>query len=461
MAAAFLLACLPACGAILGIEEGTLEDAGGGAEAGADGATGRDAGHAHDAGSTDGHDGSAACNMAPVPLGDAGSIVYVSANGSASLPCGKKATPCLTVQDGVATATALVAQGGAAVVWVGQGAYSESVTLASGVSIRGGFATDWTVPRCGAPTVITGVTGATLTATNLKTPITVSTMTLHGTSSPAPGESVYGVFATSDGDAGAGLTLEDVTIALGPAGNGTPGLTGTDGAGADASCSTSGNPFVGEPGSGASNSGTFSIDGFTPSSASKGSQGGTGLTGSVGAAGCAQPCIEGCTDGLCSAQAENPVCAAVGPGGCGGGGGGGGTGGGGGGSSVALFAWNVPVLVQGGALGAGNGGPGGMGGPGGPGGAAPAPTSASCVSACTYSGLTCVTSSNATATSTNGAPGGQGGTGGRGGGGAGGSSYSLYSGGSSTTSFSGAVAYSHGKAGLGTPAGIAAQEGSP
>ena len=455
-----LLAWVPACGAILGIDDGILEDSGSEHDAGgtADHDAAADGGHARDS-SKGGVDAST-----PPPPTDGGAIVYVSADGSASTPCGTRSEPCLTVHDGVATATALVTPKRSATVWIGEGDYAESVVLASGVSIRGGFTPDWTVAVGGPGTVITGAGSATLTAKSLKGQITVSTVTLKSTASPDPGESVYGVFATSEADAGAPLTLEDVVIKLGPAGAGAVGTKGAGGPPAGASCLTSGNPYLGAGGADAPNAGTFSIDGFTPSDGATGSPGGPGLTGAPGKAGCAMPCIGGCASDSCNAAPSNEVCAAPGPGGCGGGGGAGGTGGAGGGSSIALFVWNVPVIVKGGALGAGDGGDGAKGGPGGnggPGGTGPKPATASCPSACAIQDLVlCENTEFSTATSADGAPGGTGGLGGGGGDGAGGSSYSLYAGGSSSPIVSGVVAYSQGKAGAGSPLGISAQQGS-
>jgi hypothetical protein len=449
LAASLLLAWLPACGALLGVEEGTLEDAGTEGGTRTDGAKGP-----HDAG--DAGDARKNAKDAQIPLSDAGApprgdggpvTVYVSVEGSPSMPCGSKTEPCLTVHDGVATAKTVMSPGGIATVWVAQGAYTESVTLVSGVSIQGGYAADWTLADGGPPTTIIGVEGATLTAKDLTSPVKLSSLTLESTPSPGLGKSVYGIFATSSNDAGAPLTLENVVIELGPAGDGTPGLAGATGAAAPEMCS-SGNPFMGGVGPDAPDNGTFSASGFTPARGSSGLPGGTG------------PCVNGCVTVLaCDPTSEPAVCATGGVGGCGGGGGAGGTGGGGGGSSVALFVWNVPVTVQGGALGAGNGGNGAMGGPGGtgaPGGAAPAPPTVECIASCAYQ-PGCVNTKESAAGAA-GSVGGQGGSGGHGGGGAGGSSYSVYSGGAYSPSFSGTT-YSQGNAGGGTPSGTVAQQG--
>jgi len=453
-----LLAFLPACGAILGIEAGTLEDAGATDEAGRaplDAERPQDTGKAKDASKVD---------AGSVVHGDGGPVlVFVSADGSASTPCGTKAKPCLTVHDGVATAAAEMAPHAAATVWVAAGNYTESVSLVSGISIAGGFGPSWTLPDAGEPTTITGETGATITIKNATGPVTLSNLTLQSTTSPGPSESVYGVFATSDADAGAQVTLENVFVRLGPAGSGTVGHVGAVGDPAEATCSTSGSGATGEPGPGAQNSGTFSIDGFTPTSGSSGMSGATGGWGNVGTQGCAKSCIAGCNAGFCVPTPSADVCAPGGPAGCGGGGGAGGGGGGGGGSSIALFAWNVPVTVEGGLLGAGNGGdgaPGGVGGPGAPGGAGSAPQTAMCPTSCAYSSMGVCSNTDGTAMSQSGTVGAQGGTGGPGGPGAGGSSYSVYSGGSAVLSLSGTVMYAQGSAGTGTPNGTAAQQGA-
>jgi hypothetical protein len=401
-----------------------------------------------------------------LPRTDGGPIlVYV--NGDAptpSMPCGSKANPCLTISDGVAAAAVLAGSTVTASVWIAAGTYTESVILSSGVSLQGGYGPDWTLPDggdAGAGTVVRGVSSNTITATNLTAPATISNLTLTSTGSPKDGESVFGVFASSDTDAGAPLVLADVIVTLGRAGNGVPGVKGEAGATAPATCTGVGNPTSGATGADAVSNGTFSATGFVPGSGSNGGNGGVGLTGAVGVQTCDSSCVAGCSIGICDMSASK-VCAAGAAGGCGGGGGLGGTGGGGGGSSVALFAWNVPVTVHNGALRSGNGGAGASGGGGGSGagGAAPgaAPTAA-CPTSCTYQGANCA-NTDTTVTGGNGTSGGPGGAGGGGGAGAGGSTYSVYYAGL-VPSFVGNVVYAQGVAGTGSPLGVASPTGSP
>jgi hypothetical protein len=160
---------------------------------------------------------------------------------------------------------------------------------------------------------------------------------------------------------------------------------------------------------------------------------------------------------------QTTVCAAGGTAGCGGGGGLGGTGGGGGGSSIGIFAWNVPIIVKGGTVTAGNGGNGASGGPGGngaQGGMGGDPPTATCHASCAYGSNGCY-NSDTTVTGNAGTVGGVGAAGGMGGAGAGGSSYGIYWAGSTPPSLlSGATAHA-GNAGSGSVPGIAQGIGTP
>jgi len=501
------LAALPACGAILGIEAGTLDDAGAevasvsthdgggdqhdatkpprdaagdaGFDVGSDVVTdtgvllGDAVARAPDAASdavvdvatheADAHDASSVLRADGGPV-----IIYVDPASSATSPCGTQTAPCPTISDGLTAASqALAATPGTATIWVAQGSYMESITVPSGISIQGGFTATWTQPDGGdasAGTVITAVSGATVSVKDLVQPVTLSTLTLMGSPSPGPSGSVYGVFATSDHDASAPLTLDRVVVLLGPGGPGQPGMPGGMGPVAPPTCGTSSTPSVGVPGGSATTNGSFSENGFSPANGMNGGQGGGGTTGTAGMQVCNSSCWPGCGAFGCNdVVGESSVCAAGGAAGCGGGGGFGGMGGGGGGSSIALFAWNVPVTVKNGSLIAGNGGAGATGGSpgqGNQGSQGGAPATETCHASCTQNGFTC-TNNDVPVIGNAGTVGGVGASGGMGGQGAGGSSYSVYWAGSSSPQFIGAVQYQQGTPGSGSVPGVAAEIGTP
>ena len=65
--------------------------------------------------------------------------VLVAPDGSDTPTCGAVATPCLTIQQGIDRAAA----DGASCVQVRAGVYPETLHLASGVDVLGGFDASW------------------------------------------------------------------------------------------------------------------------------------------------------------------------------------------------------------------------------------------------------------------------------------------------------------------------------
>lgn len=464
---------------------GTGGSSGSGGDASIDGASGTGGGPDGDASELDANgDGSSdgsACSAGP----DTAHAIFVSLGGSAdSTVCGSPDVPCKTINLGIQRAVALARS----VVYVNVGTYNESVQLAAGVAVEGGWnqlGVSWS-RDCGAhpealaviaPTVATRA----VVAMDLKGTATLRTLTIHSktgaTDGTGHGESVYGVFATSSG-AGTPTTvnLEGVAVLANKAGDGSTG--GTPGTPAQASngcapaetganASPNSNVGTGSP------AGSFSIAGYTPH------DGSTGPVGSVGGNGTSLPgstvdCWT-CTSGSCAGSAPNGMTSTGEPGipGCGGLGGGGGLAGKGGGASVGVFAWQATVHLTAGSFVSSSGGKGGAGGEGASGGlGGPGATGAigpTCTTGCVSRDIcapSCVSiclGAQGGGPGGAGGPGGKGGQGGKGGGGAGGPSYGTYvgGGGSITLSASPQIAAGSGGSSLGNGATGASKAQGP
>lgn len=423
-----------ACAGILGIEDGVLESSEGGTDATTDSQPGTDAGH--DAPASDAPQGDASgCEARTV---DDATGIYVTLYGADNASCGTRASPCLTVQQGIAQAQLLQRS----TVYIARGTYTESVTVGSGITLEGAWDTvnsSW-VPICGtdelsavalampstANVVVTAVSGATGVGLRYLS-------VLGNPAAPPPGQSLYGVFASN-----ASVTLDSVIVTMGNASDGTGGDAGTSGHTGLGTCPGS----TGAAGTSAGDApptvpGTFGPSGYAASGGQTGSpDGGFGSSGT-----CSVGCITQCT--TCAEACMAPAA------GCGGFPGTGGAGGQGGGSSIAVYGWNAQITVIGGALTAGNGGSGGNGGDGGPGGPGAAYVQglqATCLSLCSDAGCASV-GDTAAEIASNGGPGG---AGGHGGGGAGGWSYAIYAGGDAgTVVLQGSPALAHGTGGEG------------
>jgi hypothetical protein len=410
-------------------------------------------------------------------LPDPTDAVFV-ANGGTTGTCGAPTAPCASIQ----AAVTLASQSGKHRVFVANGTYTETVTLATNVSILGGWtdmggAIGWQ-RACGtgnaANVTLQAPAGSNKTIiANGVTGVTIDTLTV---TSKAPnavgtGESLYGIFATN------GANIDLINVFVSTAGGGTGGSGGSGGTGTNASgtCATSSDGQPGGTGGGgaAGQVGTFDANGYRPAIAGTGGTGVTGDNGTLSGPGFCTAWVCGIdVDGRCDGtHTTNNLYGQVGAPGCGGTGATGGGGGSGGGSSIALYVWGSTVSVSGGALTSGNGGTGGPGGPGGTivgSGSAgkTGPSGAHC-------GTNCVTqnptSLNPTCVQTTflpggaggvGGTGGTGGSGGAGGGGAGGSTYSYYSGGGSSTIMDIATQLHFGTAGGGGSGGNTGGQGA-
>jgi len=357
---------------------------------------------------------------------DPGAAIFVAGTGNDAPGCGTPSAPCLTIQTGLDRASA----DGVAVVNVQQGSYAESVSLYAGITLVGGWEASWvknTTPMANALVVLQPTTqSSTVVATQLFATSRICTLTILSKAQAAPGESLYGVFATGPG---ASLLLDDMVIVVGSGGDGVPGDAGAPPADASSSACAPGDggqaASAGNAGS-PSAAGVFTSHGYQPGG---GGAGGSGSAGSNGIDAGAPPCVTcygGCS-ALCGATGPTTECGDPGTSGCGGAPGHPGAGGGGGGSSIGVFAWQTTVVLSNGHItvgSGGNGATGGAGGAGGAGGVGVAGTpGASCTVGCASCGLACCSSTpGQPAGGSPGGPGGSGSAGGNGGGGAGGSS---------------------------------------
>lgn len=363
---------------------------------------------------------------------DDATTVFVSHGSSASAvtSCGTKTVPCNSITIGLDRART----SGKSLIVIDTGTYTEPLALAPDVTLQGGWdASSGTWKRqCNADrigSVTLTAPGTVASAVGFTGTATLDTLTVIAGAPTDKTLSVYGVFASGPN---VSIALKDAVVRAANAISGADGPPG-DPAGPPGSVCAGGNGQNGPdgPAGTAAPAGAFGTKGFV---AGDGAAGGTGTVGGNGTSlpgNCNSSCGSCLGSGSsCQIYNQHQVCGRDGIAGCGGGGGVGGAGGKGGGSSIALFAWDAHVTVDGGGLFAGNGGNGGRGGTGGlgaggtPGSTAP---SVSCTLFCSF-GTPCVQNSQQLQSGAGG-NGGAGGKGGAGAPGAGGSSFSLASGG--------------------------------
>ena len=424
--------------------------------------------------------------------GDASLALFVALGGDDAND-GTRAAPLRTVG---AAVTKAVLDGGIQHIYVASGQYDETVILADGISIWGGFSqsADW---QRGSDNVteIHGVADAsgdivTVHAAGITKRTVVADVSIVSAAATVPGASSIGVFV----DGSAGLTLERLLVEAGlgapgadgadgldgdPGGDGEPGKSGTcssgctslsgppGGAGGESSCGVPGQSgLVGggatnNPGGSCSpvtqggNNGTNGADGDDGTAGAAGTAGsGGGFVAGRWVGGAANEGVDGTSGtgggrgtggwGFCSTS-----CGSLQSGPSGGGGGGGGcmgtagaAGGAGGGSfgmvlmASPLSAIRFSTIT---ALGGGAGGDGGRGGRGGLGGSGGAGSTMSCGNF---------------RSSGSGGDGGNGGDAGPGGGGVGGPSFALWVEGGTPTLDSNSLSF-------GTPGAGGASDGNP
>jgi hypothetical protein len=183
--------------------------------------------------------------------------VFVSPLGDDANP-GTCAQPLRTIQAAITRGASLGRD-----VSVVQGTYNEAQTiaLADGVSLLGGFATDCSRPASGVTALVVGQPTA-ISATGITKPTTLDLLTIEGADSLTPGGSAYGVLVVNS----SGLVIQRSTIVAGRGGDGQSGAAGAAGAGGN----NGGNASGLTPGA----------SGSSPSGAN-GGQGGAGVSGTA------------------------------------------------------------------------------------------------------------------------------------------------------------------------------------
>jgi len=384
--------------------------------------------------------------------------IFVSTAGMDLPNCGSEQAPCASVQQGVSRARTLARPS----VFVDRGMYLESVQLAAGVTVQGGWddvGGTWTINCDPTATVIQAppTNNVTIKADTLGGSASLDTLTVLSKADldVNPGESLYGIMAV---DATTTLSLSKVLVTVADGGPGTAGSVGNDGSPGGMGCSAAdgSNGSAGTQGIGAT-TGLLSRQGYGSLPGGGGGNGGNGNAGTAPAFGPTCVACGSCSIdplGNCNFTPDLTMqCGSAGGPGCGGGGASGGGGGSGGGSSFALFAWDATVTITGGSLTAKNGGAGGAGGFGGGPGAGAAGFAGSVSVPCfTTCDSTCAGILDQGLGGGAGGTGGSGGAAGQGGGGAGGWSYALARGGNSTVMPTG-TQLAHGMAGAGAPVG--------
>jgi hypothetical protein len=381
--------------------------------------------------------------------------IFVAKTGVDGATCGGRSAPCQSIARALSRARTT----GRSTLVLGPGTYREAVALQAGIRLLGGvgpgFEADCSAQASSLVTV-QAESATTIIADALGGAATLERLTVRTRPSPAAGESVVGVFARGPSSS---LVLRDVRILAGSAGDGSNGKNGGAGLEATGTC-TPGDGASGKSGAvgAGAGDGLFGSNGYVRADGSNGS---IGAKGGHGVRGGAASCVDcfACVSKTCTAIPRDRSCGESGASGCGGAGGDGGLGGMGGGSSVALFSWDASVLVEGGAIQAGDGGNGGGGGQGGSGGGgslgAAGNDGPACTITCSLQAASCRETSGHGTGGIAGGAGGRGGDGGRGGAGAGGWSVGIVRGGNAVVTTSASTTISVGRAGAGARAGRA------
>ena len=440
---------------------------------------------------SDGVNSSVADRVSIQTVVDPQKAVFVSLGGDDN-NAGTPSQPMRHVGAAIAHAATLGAGAG---VYVAAGTFEESPSLATGVSVYGGYDASWRRDWSQHHTIVSASTGGTRAMD--ANGVVIDGVHLHSADATLPGGSSYALFMN-----GSDVTLRNVTIVAGdgaagqdgvPGAAGAAGAAGVAGMSGCADCSgLGGGGFL--AGAGAGGTGGYNGNGLPGGTVAGGgaggfggqagvcggspaTPGGNGLDGFSGTAGAAG--TGGASFGAVTAIAYVPgsgaagITAGAGTGGGGGGGGGGGdagffacqadrgggggsggaggmgggggAGGAGGGGSFGVFEFNSALTLVNVSITTGNGGNGGIGGAGGTGGMGGAGA---------FGGF----GRDASASGGRGGNGGPGGVGGNGGGGGGGPSIGVFRFGSTVNQT--LVTYTLGNAGAGGVGPGAAQEGA-
>ncbi len=313
--------------------------------------------------------------------GNASQAIFVATTGS-DLNSGTKTSPKKTISAAITSAVST----SKTQVLISAGTYNEKITLSNGISLYGGYnsATNWSRSPSNVVTVNSTFTSGGrafgMEANNISTATTVEYLTIVTANNTNAGGNNYGVYCNN----ATALTIRNCSITASSGGNGTAGISGTNGgsgtngaSGAAGSCDGDGagaaggsggtspcNRTGGAGGAGGSttgaSTGTAGINGSVGSGSTAGGNGGaagdpggSGTTGLNGVAGSNGGNGAGGNSGTITA---NHWLTAPGSNGTAGGNGAGGGGGGGGGAqSGGIF------INSGFGNGGGGGGAGGCG----------------------------------------------------------------------------------------------------
>jgi hypothetical protein len=187
-------------------------------------------------------DATAAACATPVPPPPPSDAIFVDGLAGDDGSPGTMAAPMKTVQAGISAA-----QLGGVDVYISVGTYAESITLADGVGVFGGYdaADAWSFSPANVVTISGGTTAVLGTSINTETHL--ANLTIVAADSATPGTSSHGLYIVSS----TGLVVSDVTVQSGAGGAGGVGSTGTPGA-------NGGNGGQGNPG--CENSGALFCD---------------------------------------------------------------------------------------------------------------------------------------------------------------------------------------------------------
>ena len=161
-------------------------------------------------------------------VGNAGNAIFVDGAGGNDANPGTMLSPMRTVQAGIGAASAVGRD-----VYVSLGSYAESVTLADGVSVFGGYdaAAGWSRSAVNITTVASP-TATGISATNLARPTEVQSLAVVasdavGRDGSGDGQSSVGILAVN----AAGLAITGCSVSAGagaPGNEGMPGAAGLD-----------------------------------------------------------------------------------------------------------------------------------------------------------------------------------------------------------------------------------------
>ncbi|MCB9508026.1 MAG: hypothetical protein H6697_10205, partial [Myxococcales bacterium] len=225
--------------------------------------------------------------------GDIDAAVFVSA-GAIAASNGSISRPFLAIQTGIAATASL----GRTQVWVTGGTYAEELTLADGVSLYGGFSSDFTthapadyVTTVASPTpralIVAGYTGTgavegfLLSAGDAGADSRASSVGLLAVNVTGDLQVAFNVIEAGDGANGAGGAVGAGGSPGGRGGNGgaaTAAAGGSAGAAGSSTCSVSG-----AAGGAGGSQGANGVGGGTGNSTTDGGRGGTGGAGGLAA----------------------------------------------------------------------------------------------------------------------------------------------------------------------------------